>query len=147
MSQVGKYELTFSGNKDYTLTGSYVASSAVKVSFAKKFTIFPFYTPGAGGTGNTLQFQIQINPYNSAEDPNDLYWATVGQYNNSSGTITEEVSTYTSNNSTTASTLKAVTPIEFSQLSVQQIRVKAKETVGAGSAGVARFVVDQNYTI
>jgi len=142
-AHLGRYEMTFSGNKDYTLTTSFVASSAIRIAFTKKVTVFPYYTPGVGGTGNKLNYQIEINPYSAEEDPTNLYWSPVGDYIDSSGTWTEEPGTFLSL-AGTASTQSNLVNLDLTDAANYQLRIKAKETVGGGSAGTARFVVTTN---
>ena len=141
---IGKYALTFGGSDPYTLTTSLVASNAENIRFSKLANLFAYYTPGAGGSTNTAQITVEVNPFNATEDPNNLYWSQVGQYTNASGTWTEELATFTSNTSTVAGTRHALVPIDLTNLAVCQIRVKAKETVGAGSAGTIRVVLTTN---
>lgn len=142
-SSIGKYALTYSGSPVYTLTTSLVASDVLAVKFSKLANIFSYYTPGAGGTGNSLYFEVEVNPFNASEDPSGLYWSPVGEFIDSTGTWTEEPANFNSA-AGTASTQKNVVPLDLTSLAVAQVRVKAKETVVGGAAGTVKFVVTTN---
>lgn len=142
-SHFGRYEPKFNGNTTYTLTTSYVASEAMRAAFGKNITVFPYYTPGAGGTGNTLQFEVEINPYSAEEDPANLYWSQAGRYENTAGTWVEEPAMFTGL-AGTATVQKNLVVMDGIYLAASQVRLKAKETVVGGAAGTVKFVVTTN---
>ena len=132
------YTAKFSTNEDYTLTTSFVASDAIALDFAKKITIFPYYT--ATAATNVLTFTVEVNPYNAEVDADGDYWTDLGSWVNSSGTYAEEISQYVSDASA-GSSLTALKPLNIAQFDAQRIRITAKETVNAGTAGSVRFVL------
>jgi len=143
-TSIGKYVLSFGGHDPYTLTTSLVASNETEIKFSKLANIFAFYTPGAGGTGNSCNLTVEVNPFNAKEDPTGLYWSQVGQFVNTTGAWKEEPAVFSSNSSTTAAVQHNVVPLDLTNLAVCQIRVKAKETVGGGSPGKVKVVLTTN---
>ena len=126
-----------------TLTSSYVASLPISLKFVKKFTVYGFYTPGAGGTGNSLDYEVQINPFYPDQDPGNLYWAPVGKFTDTTGTWTEEPGTFHSA-AGVASTQKNLTPLDVVDPSAAQVRILVKEDGGAGTPGVVRLMLGTN---
>lgn len=152
----GRQDVIFPGgtldSPAYTLTASFVASTGtdvehsgnISLKFVKKFSVYAYYTPGTGGGGNSLQYQVEINPFYYEQDPNNLFWAPIGKYVDVTGTWTEEKATFTSNTSTTALTQDNVTPLDIIDPSAARVRIKAKETIVGGSAGTVRFMIGSN---
>lgn len=136
----------------YTLTTSYVASQTtdlehggnISLKFVKKFSVYIFYTPGAGGDGNSVQCEIEINPFYYEQDTADAFWAPIGKYIDATGTWTEEKAMFTSGVATAAGVKYAVTPIDIIDPSAARVRIKIKETVVGGSAGSVRVMIGSN---
>lgn len=148
----GRQDITFSGDQNYTLTTSFVSSDSGdigsstqgnRLKFVKKFSVYLYYTPGAGGTGNSLSVQVEINPFTEKEDPTGLFWAPIGKYVDVTGTWTEEPATFVSL-AGTASTKSKVVPIDIIDPSAYRVRIKAKETVVGGAAGSLRAMIGTN---
>ncbi len=114
------------------------------MKFVKKFSIYLYYTPGAGGTGNSIQYQVEINPFYYSEDKTGLYWAPIGKYVDTAGTWDEERATFDSGTGATASTQYNVTPLDIIDPSAARIRIKIKETIVGGSAGAVRAMLGTN---
>lgn len=140
----GRVDVKFSGTTPYTLTTSLVASDAIDIKFVKKFSVYSFYTPGAGGTGNSINYQVEINPFYAKEDPNDLYWAPIGRFIDTSGQYAEEKATFNSSTSTTAATQYNEVPLDIIDPAAARVRIKVKETVVGGSAGTVRLMLGTN---
>lgn len=143
----GKEQVTFTAAgvqvSIYTLTTGLVASNPVEIKFAKKLTVYPYYTPGAGGNGNYLSYQVEINPFPADQDPTDAYWSAIGKYTDTAGTWVEEPATFLSA-AGTAGTQKNVTPLDVVDIAAYRVRIKAKETVVGGVAGTVKFILGTN---
>ena len=126
-----------------TLTSSYVASTPIDLKFVKKFTVYGYYTPGAGGTGNSLEYTVELNPFYATQDPSDLYWAPIGKFTDSTGTWTEESGAFNSATGV-ASTQKNITPLDVIDPSAARVRIKVKEVGGAGAVGKVRLMLGTN---
>lgn len=142
-NRAGTQKVTFSGNFEYTLTTSSVASDAIAVDYAKRLSLYGYYKGGAGSTSNTVSIIVEVNPFDSSEDSAGAFWSPAGIYIDTSGTWAQESSTFTYTQ-TTAGTYKNQVPIDFSNVNAKQVRFKAQETVGAGSAGSLKLVVVKN---
>lgn len=145
----GRQDVTWNGSNSPTLTTSYVASDTlndnqISLKYVKKFSVYLYYTPGAGGTGNSLQFQVQINPFYKKEDPTDLFWAPIGKYTDAAGTWTEEPATFTTTTNPVASTQYNAVPLDVIDPSAARVRVLIKETVVGGAAGKVRVMIGSN---
>jgi len=151
---VQQIPVTFNSVKLYPLTTSYVASDAFDIPKGKYATLHAYYTPGAGGTGNTVSFQLEGNSYLAAapqpgdtpyvlRDSSNAHFSPVGVYNDVSGVYTQEIATFTSP-AGTASTQANLVPVELTNIAATQMRIKAKETIVGGSAGTVQFVVMLN---
>lgn len=146
----GRQDIKFNGLNVSPLTTSFVASDTVTVEaqptnlkFVKKFSVYLYYTPGAGGTGNSIQYQVEINPFYYQEDKTDLFWAPIGKYVDATGTWTEERATFVSGTGT-AATQYNVVPLDIIDPSAARVRIKIKETVVGGSAGTIRIMLGTN---
>ena len=135
--------IKFSNAQNYTLTANYVASDIINIDWDQSITIYPFYTAGAGSSANTLQFQVEINPYSLALDSAGTYFKTIGTYTNSSGSHTEQDYVWNVAQGV-ASALRAGTPLTLTPILASRLRIKAKETVGAGSAGAVFFIITKS---
>lgn len=147
----GRQDIKFNDLADYPLTTSYVASDTVTVQaqdsnlkFVKKFSVYLYYTPGAGGTGNSIQYQVEINPFYYSEDKTNLFWAPIGKYVDVAGTWTEEPASFVSLTGTTAATKYALVPLDIIDPSAARVRIKVKETIVGGVAGSVRIMLGTN---
>lgn len=150
MARVAPRRLTLAGVESIPLTTSYVALDPIPMDFSKRFTVYPFYTRGAGGGANTLQYQIQFNPYAAATlptdtgvDPNDIYWTNFGVAIFNTNTWTLTPAEYTSGTGT-AGVQENVVATQIDQLDAFRMRILVKETVNAGSAGELTMVIAAN---
>jgi len=125
------------------LTTSYVASDDIKVDFAKRFSLFAYYTSGAASSGNKLDFTLETNPYNAEQDPTGLYWSQAGDWVNTAGTLTEEPFNFQVAQATAGSMKTAIT-IDFGDLNAARARVKVKEVVNTGAAGTIKMSFVKN---
>ena len=140
----GRQDITFGGNSTYPLTTGYVASDPISIKFVKKASVYGYYTPGAGGTGNSVEYIVEFNPFYPKEDPGNLYWAPVGRWIDTGGTYTEEPGAFVTTTATTAATLYQMTPLDIIDPSAAQIRVRVKEVVAGGAAGSIKMMLGSN---
>ena len=138
--------MQWSGVNTKTLTTSYVASDAIDISFAKRGTLFPYYTAGAGTTTNQVDFYFEINPLDSVTDPTNLYWSQLGIYTDSTGTWSKEAAHYVITQGTASTQLNCI-PIFITQLDALQFRVQTKEVQNQATAGVIKFEFGKNSII
>lgn len=145
----GRQDVNFSGSNTYTLTTSYVASdsvdngSEISLKYVKKLSVYAYYTPSTNG--NSLQYQVEINPYDIKEDPTNLKWVPIGKYVDAAGTWTEEKGSFTTTTSTTGGAQYNAVPLDIIDPSARRIRILAKETLGGGgAAGTVKFVIGTN---
>ena len=138
----GTIAVTFSASATYTLTTSLVASDAFNVNFAKTVSIYGLYA--TQGLANKVSYTVEINPFDAATDPTGAYWSQVGIFTDSTGTWTEEKATYLSVASGAAGTSQTLTPLVIPTVNATQMRIKAKETISAGTAGTLKAVVVKN---
>lgn len=135
--------VTFSGSGEYTLTGSLVASDVVRTDYANMVTIYAIYTPDASATGTlTLEFTVEVNPYDEQTDTTDAYWSPVGIYKDAAGTWTEEPGAYVSA-AGTAATAQTITPLVLEEVNAAQLRIKAKDNAST-AFGTVSFVIVKN---
>lgn len=139
--KAGAIPVTFDGVLDapYTLTASLVASDPFDISFDKRGTVYARYT--AGANGRSLNYTIQINPYDEKNDPDDEYWSTYGIYTNSTGTWTEQPGNFNSAAAANTNPFN-VTPLQLDQIDAARMRILAKESATGG--GTVQFVFAPN---
>lgn len=123
-------------------TSDLIVSADKVIDYAKSFTVYPFYAAGAAESGNTMEMTLWINPFDAPADPSGLYWSQIGQYTNSSGTLSEQNYTYVIAQGT-AGAFKAGTPIPFKigEHSGYRIRAQLTEKGVAANFGMARLVI------
>ncbi len=140
----GRQDLTFAGNKIYTLTASPVASDPIGTKFVKKFSIYGYYTPGAGGSGNSVDYTVEINPFYPAEDPGNAFWAPIGRWVDTAGNYAEERATFIGGTATVAGVKYNLVPLDIVDPSAAQMRIKIEEVVLGGAAGSVQMMVGSN---
>lgn len=112
-----------------TLTGSQVASENTAKVSGDLHTAYITYTPATNST-NALEVQFEMSP----DDGNT--WFKVGQYTNSSGTLTEQP--YTISDASAGTSAQYLVPLTFSA-SGTHVRALVTETNTPGAYGTVQI--------
>ncbi len=121
-----------------TLTNAYTGnvSGLKNLAHYAELTVCVSYTPGAGGSGNSIQIRIEGSP-----DPLDNDGLTVTDFyqesssSTSGGTITHYAAEHTFVGTTASTEYKF---FFYAPPAYLTLRVSAKETLGGGAAGTAK---------
>lgn len=119
-----------------TLTASYVTlGGQFAIGHASQMSIGLLYTPAALVTGSrklSVQVQVSYDPIGTSEA--NSKWHTVGDQDNSGGTLTEEAQTYEISRTATGEYLAV--PWQMSMVAIKA-RLRVKED-GSSSFGTAQ---------
>lgn len=121
-----------------TLTTSYSGnvSSTMNTRRAYEVELNVLYTPGSGGSGNSVQLKVEwATPNDVSASPGSTEWYQEASESTSAGSTTLYQQNYTFTGATAGTAYYFTVSVPVKQA---YLRVSAKETVVGGSAGTAK---------